>query len=53
MLTPPWFDQSKDDDLKEIARYVLKAKDSDVRKRNYRLYKFATGRSPKVDARPR
>lgn len=52
MLTPPWFDQTREKDVKEIARYVVKHRDSEVRKRNWRLYRFATGRSPKSDAKP-
>jgi hypothetical protein len=52
MLTPPWFVQSREKDVKEIARYVVKHRDSDIRKRNWRLYRFATGRSPKSDAKP-
>lgn len=50
MLTPPWFDQSKDKDVKEIARYVVNQRDADS-KRNWKLYKFATGRSAKSDAK--
>lgn len=51
MLTPPWFDQNREKDVKEIARYVVNQKDTDS-KRNWRLYKFATGRSAKSDAKP-
>jgi hypothetical protein len=53
MLTPPWFEQGKAEDLKEIARFVVGVKDSDVRRRCWRLYKFATGRTAKADARSR
>jgi len=51
METPPWFDQTKERDVREIARYVVMHYDKDVKKRNFRLYKFATGRSPKSDAK--
>jgi hypothetical protein len=51
METPPWFDQTKERDAREIARYVVMHHDKDVKKRNLRLYKFATGRSPKSDAK--
>lgn len=51
LITPSWFSQNVERDVKEIARYVLKQRDSEVRKRNMRLYQFATGRSPKTDAK--
>jgi len=51
MVTPSWFSQNVQPDVREIARYVLKQRDSEVRKRNWKLYQFATGRSPKADAK--
>ena len=51
MVTPSWFSQNVERDVKEIARYVLKQQDSEIKKRNWRLYQFATGRSPKSDAK--
>ena len=51
MLTPTWFKENNRKDVNEIARFVLKHSDSDIKKRNVRLYKFATGRNPKADAR--
>ena len=53
MVTPSWFSQNVERDVKEIARYIMKQQDSDIRKRNWRLYQFATGRSPKSDAKRR
>lgn len=52
MLSPSWFSRNREKDVREIARFVVDLKDGDIRKRNWRLYKFAMGRSPKVDARP-
>jgi len=51
MLSPSWFNRTKEKDVREIARFVVESKEGDIRKRNWRLYKFAMGRSPKVDAR--
>ena len=53
MLTPTWFRENNERDVNEIARFVLKQSDSEIKKRNMRLYKFATGRNPKADARVR
>ena len=51
MMTPMWFRENNKGDVVEIARFVMKQTDAEIRKRNWRLYKFATGRSPKSDAR--
>ena len=51
MTIQSWFNQRREDDVKEIARFVCEIKDSDVKKRNLRLYKFATGRTAKTDAK--
>src|SRR5271155_1302372 len=52
MVTPSWFSQNMEKDVKEIARFVTKTRDPEAKKRNWRLYKFATTRSPKEDAKP-
>lgn len=52
MVTPSWFSQNMEKDVKVIARYVTKTRDPETQKRNFRLYKFATTRSPKADAKP-
>jgi hypothetical protein len=50
MLTPSWFSQSVEKDVREIARFVMNGKDQESRKLNARLYKFATGQSAKTNA---
>ena len=52
MTTPSWYSQNMERDVKEIARYVCRDDDPERRKANWRLYKFATGRSPKIDVKP-
>src|SRR5271169_1059866 len=52
MVVPSWFSQNMEKDVKEIARFVTKTRDPEAKKRNWRLYKFATTRSPKADSKP-